>query len=241
MKWSDEGIVIGISSFAEDQARLVILTENSGRQSGLFRVSRKQPTLQLGDRVSATWNARLSEHLGRFQVERLNSPAPRMFEDSWRLWLLQNTCNLMSILPERHPYSNLFEETALFFQALIETNDKESFAYMTLLEKQILADLGFGIDLSVCCVTEIQTNLTYISPKTGRAVSTEAAAPYIDKLLPLPAFWLNESLSAETVSWHEIKSAFIVTGYFWQKWLFNDKQTFPSVRTSIVEYCQKRI
>ncbi|MDP3371401.1 MAG: DNA repair protein RecO [Candidatus Paracaedibacteraceae bacterium] len=239
MKWTDEGIVIGITTFAEDQTRLTLLTAQSGRQSGLFKLSKKQPTLQLGDRVSATWNARLSEHLGRFQIERLSSPAPRMFQDPWRLWLLQNTCSLLAILPDRHPYPTLFEEASLFFHALVSTDNQISFAYMTLLEKRILADLGFGIDLSECCVTHIQSDLTFISPKTGRAVSTIAAQPYLDKLLPLPSFWLDEDLASETLTWHDISAAFTVTGYFWQKWLFNDKQTFPSVRTSIIEYCKK--
>lgn len=240
MKWTDEGIVIGITAFAEDQTRLSLLTAESGRQSGLFRLSKKQPTLQLGDRVSATWNARLSEHLGRFQIDRLSSPAPRMFQDPWRLWLLQNTCSLLAILPDRHPYPIIFEEASLFFHTLTSAKNKTCFAYMTLLEKRILADLGFGIDLSECCVTQTQNELTFISPKTGRAVSTKAAEPYRDKLLPLPSFWLDENLTPETLTWHDISTAFNATSYFLQKWLFNEKQIFPSVRTSIVEYCKNQ-
>ncbi|MES2252838.1 MAG: DNA repair protein RecO [Pseudomonadota bacterium] len=261
MKWSDDGIVLAITPFSEDQARLSLLTRTNGRQSGLFRISRRQAVLQLGDFVAATWNARLSEHLGRFQVERLDSPAPRMFQDSWRLWLLQNACGVMSILPERHSYSLIFEELRSFTRELTTLNDHIAFANMTLLEKLILAELGFGIDLSECCVTQQRANLTFISPKTGRAVSTEAAAPYRDKLLPLPAFWLgadwldgehatlNSAITPaanaatslmHNPAWGEISNAFRVTHYFWQKWLFDDKQTFPAVRTSILGYCRKK-
>jgi DNA repair protein RecO (recombination protein O) len=245
MKWSDEGITLAITPFSEDQARLSLLTRTSGRQSGLFRLSKRQSILQLGDFVSAAWNARLSEHLGRFQIERLDSPAPRMFHDSWRLWLLQNACGLMAYLPERHPYPILFDEMLSFTQTLTTSNDYTAFATMTLLEKLILAELGFGIDLSMCCVTQERKNLTYISPKTGRAVSAGAAAPYVNKLLPLPVFWLNDNLSNSNLTdsnstWDEISKAFQVTHYFWQKWLFEAKHTFPTVRTSIAEYCEKR-
>ncbi|MES2607748.1 MAG: DNA repair protein RecO [Pseudomonadota bacterium] len=240
MKWADEGIVIAITPFSEDQARLSLHTRTSGRQSGLFRLSKRQPTLQLGDFVSATWNARLSEHLGRFQIERLESFAPRMFYDAWRLWLLQNACGLMATLPDRHPYPVIFEELLSFIKELTTSADHMAFMRMTLFEKEILAELGFGIDLSECCVTQERCNLAFISPKTGRAVSAEAAAPYVDKLLPLPAFWLKKDPSKENPAWTEVSNAFHVNHYFWQKWLFNDKQTFPSVRASIIEYCQKK-
>ena len=35
-------------------------------------------------------------------------------------------------------------------------------------------------------------DLVYVSPKTGRAVSREAGAPYKDRLLALPAFLRGE-------------------------------------------------
>ncbi len=240
MKWTDEGVVIAVTPFSEDQARLSLLTQTNGRQSGLFRLSKRQTTLQLGDFVSASWNARLSEHLGRFQIERLDSFAPRLFHDAWRLWLLQNACGLMATLPDRHPYPVIFEELLSLIQALTIATDHVAFMRMTLFEKLILAELGFGIDLSECCVTQIRDNLTFISPKTGRAVSSQAAAPYVDKLLPLPAFWLADELYKQNCTWTEIANALHVTHYFWQKWLFNDKQTFPSVRTSIVAYTGSR-
>ena len=243
MKWSDEGIVLAITPFSEDQARLSLLTHTNGRQSGLFRLSKRHAILQLGDLVAATWNARLSEHLGRFQIEQLDSPAPRMFGDSWRLWLLQNACGLMATLPERHPYPVIFDELRAALQSLTTASDQMAFAHMTWFEKLILAELGFGIDLSECCVTQTREDLTFISPKTGRAVSTGAAAPYREKLLPLPAFWLEADgfrADGSGAGWSEITQAFTATHYFWQKWLFDDKHTFPPVRASIMKYCQKK-
>ena len=139
MKWTDEGIVTAITPFSEDQARVSLITQTNGRQSGLFRLSKRQAALQLGDFVSATWNARLSDHLGRFQVERLDSFAPRLFHDAWRLWLLQNACGLMSALPDRHPYPVIFEELHSFIQKLTTDTDHLAFMRMTLFEKLILS------------------------------------------------------------------------------------------------------
>ena len=50
-------------------------------------------------------------------------------------------------------------------------------------ELALLAELGFGLDLSACVATGSVEDLAYVSPRSGRAVSREAAAPYADKLL----------------------------------------------------------
>ena len=55
-------------------------------------------------------------------------------------------------------------------------------------EKDLLAALGFGLDLGRCAVTGGTTDLAYVSPRTGRAVSRAAGLPYHDKLLALPDF-----------------------------------------------------
>ena len=55
-------------------------------------------------------------------------------------------------------------------------------------ELALLEELGFGIDLSACAATGKTTDLVYVSPNSGRAVSAEAGEPYKDRLLALPAF-----------------------------------------------------
>ena len=55
-------------------------------------------------------------------------------------------------------------------------------------ECDLLAALGFGLDLARCAVSGTNQDLAYVSPRTGRAVSRETGAPYNDKLLPLPRF-----------------------------------------------------
>jgi DNA repair protein RecO (recombination protein O) len=49
-----------------------------------------------------------------------------------------------------------------------------------------------------------------VSPRTGRAVSRVAAAPYRDKLLPLPGFLWRDSPAAR----RDIAAGLALTGYF---------------------------
>ncbi|MEM6745289.1 MAG: DNA repair protein RecO C-terminal domain-containing protein, partial [Pseudomonadota bacterium] len=64
-------------------------------------------------------------------------------------------------------------------------------ALYALWELELLSELGFGLDLSECAATGGNDGLVWISPRSGRAVSAAAGAPYADRLLPLPGFWLG--------------------------------------------------
>ena len=67
MRWTDEGIVLGTKRHGEGNAILELMTRDHGRHLGLVRGgagSRLRPVLQAGNQVSATWQARLDEHLG---------------------------------------------------------------------------------------------------------------------------------------------------------------------------------
>jgi DNA repair protein RecO (recombination protein O) len=90
------------------------------------------------------------------------------------------------LLPEREAHPNLFE-TALFVAGFLDEDDVWPALYVRW-ELALLSELGFGLDLESCAATGASEDLTHVSPKTGRAVSAAAAAPYADRLLPLPRF-----------------------------------------------------
>ena len=56
-------------------------------------------------------------------------------------------------------------------------------AMLVRWELGLLDELGFGLDLGRCAVTGSAEDLTYVSPKTGRAVSRKPAnsigTPYV--------------------------------------------------------------
>src|SRR5271165_7400115 len=78
MEWSDIGIVLGARRHGEANAVVELMTREHGRHLGLVRGgtgSRLRPVLQAGNRVSATWQARLDEHLGHYTIEGLDARA----------------------------------------------------------------------------------------------------------------------------------------------------------------------
>src|SRR5260370_32557108 len=59
-------------------------------------------------------------------------------------------------------------------------------AHLIKFELAMLAELGFGLDLENCAATGETSDLIYVSPKSGGAVSRRAGEPFRDRLLRLP-------------------------------------------------------
>jgi DNA repair protein RecO (recombination protein O) len=62
-----------------------------------------------------------------------------------------------------------------------------------------------------------------VSPKSGRAVSRAAAAPYLDRLLVLPAFVVAEA----DASTSDVAGAFRLTGHFLDMHVWMPRQVDP--------------
>lgn len=212
MQWTDEGIVLGAKRHGEANAILELMTCEHGRHLGLVRGgfgSRLKPVLQAGNTVSASWRARLDEHLGNYTVEGLSLRAASFFSASHAIYGVTHLAGLMRLLPERDPHAGLYHALD---EILGHLDDAVLAAPMVVrFELQLLSELGFGLDLEKCVVTGASGDLVYVSPKSGRAVSRSAGEPWSDKMLRLPAF-LRER-DAMPIG-HDLADGFALTGYF---------------------------
>jgi len=214
MHWTDEGIVLGAKRQGESNAILELMTREHGRHLGLVRGAagrRLRPVLQPSNRVEVTWRARLDEHLGHYTVEGLDLAAARFLDFSHALYGVTHLAALCRLLPERDPHPHVF---AALDRILGELADARRIAArVARFELQLLSELGFGLDLDRCAATGARTELIYVSPRTGRAVSRAAGLPWRDQLLRLPAF-LSEPQDAAAASAQDIADGFALTGYF---------------------------
>jgi DNA repair protein RecO (recombination protein O) len=198
MDWQDRGLIIGVRKHGETSVILEVLTEAHGRHMGLVRGGRSramQPILQTGNSVDITWRARLEEHLGTFVVEGERLRAAHLMQSALGLHGLHHLAGLLRLLPERDPHPDLWR----FADLLADRLDDAALAPVLMLrfELALLAELGFGLDLTECTLTGATEDLVYVSPKSGRAVTRIAGEPWRDRLLPLPNFLLVEDNEAD--------------------------------------------
>ncbi len=210
--WRDEGFVLASRAFGETSVILEVFTPSMGRHAGVVRggASRKQtPHLQPGAQLDVAWKARLNEHLGAFTIEPLRSRTALAMSDRLSLAGLNGVCALLSsVLPEREPHIELYQRSEQLLD-LLGQPDLWPLAYLRW-EQALLTDLGFALDLSQCAASGSTDHLTYVSPKSGRAVSHDAAGDWADRLLPLPPVLAGDGDASAS----EIVKALGTTGWF---------------------------
>ena len=81
----------------------------------------------------------------------------------------------MRLLPERDPHGALYD--ALDDDSRPARRCGLAAPMVVRFELQLLAELGFGLDLTQCAATGASDDLIYVSPKSGRAVSRAAGEP----------------------------------------------------------------
>jgi len=244
MEWSDRAIVLGVRKHGETSVIAELFTRERGRHLGLVhggRSRKMRPVLQPGNSVFVTWRARLDEHLGQFRIEPDKLRAARLMENAHGIYALQTLASHARLLPERDAHLALFET----LEIVLENLDQADIAaeMVVRFELVILEELGFGLDLSACAATGAKNNLLYVSPKSGRAVSGEAGKPWLDKMLPLPAFLLERDMERiDSAPLDEIEAGFTLTAYFLHRHVHGPRELKPPPeRESLIKAVARKL
>lgn len=201
-----QALVLGTRPLSEHAFITSLFTAEYGRYLGVVK-SKTAP--QPGSFVQARWQARLSEHLGTYYLEPEQNPAILYMDDKKRLACILSLCSILNeLLPERQAFPEFYQKIMSFFNQL---NEKDVIAHYIQIEFDLLSALGFGLDTSACAGGGDASDLAYISPKTGRAVSREKGMPYHTRLLLLPPFLWKKSARIEP---NDLTDGLHLTGYF---------------------------
>jgi DNA repair protein RecO (recombination protein O) len=239
MQWSEEAVVLAVRRHGETSAIADVLTRAHGRHLGLVRGGRSRksrPVLQPGNLVLASWRARLEDQLGTFTVEPVEMRAAGLMSDPFKLAGLSTLTGLSQVLPEREPHPRLYDALAVALAAL--DDDAVWPAVLVRYELGLLDELGFGLDLTCCAATGATDDLAYVSPRSGRAVSAAAGAPYRDRLFALPAF-LRQPDAGPPMP-HEVVAGLRLTGHFLHRHVLQPRDlAAPGARALVIERLAK--
>lgn len=224
MHIATEAIVCAVFAHGEHGTVARLLTPRDGLQPGFVRGGRSRrlrPVLLAGNVVAADFRARTDAQLAALTVELIHSRAVLHAEPLPAAAIDWVTALTATTLPEGQPYPQLHAALGGVLAAIEAAPAARGWATaLVRYELLLLAELGFGLDLSTCVATGARDELAFVSPKSGAAVSRPAGAPYADRLLPLPPF-VQEGGAAE---WGEIFDGLRLTGHFLSRDLLTDRR-----------------
>jgi DNA repair protein RecO (recombination protein O) len=237
-----DAIVLATRAHGEHGLVVRALTRDDGVRPGYVRGGRSRrigPVLQPGNAVRGEWRARTEEQLPALTVELLHSLGPLHAEPLAAAGIEWVTALPATALPEAQPYPRLFDGVQGMLGAIeASPNARGWAAALVRYELLVLAELGFGLDLSACVVTSARDDLVFVSPRSGGAVSRTGGSGYEAALLPLPSFLLT----AEPASGQEIVQGLRLTGHFLARDVMTDRRAEPlAARTRLVDRIKRAV
>ena len=210
LKITDNAIFLNKRRHGESGIIITVFCKQNGKLLGYARSWSNHAFYQSGMMVNINWQARNDQNLGNISIESSDGNYQQMLKCPQKAMVIQTICNYLSnLLPDHDPHLELYEMFLDCRDNLL--NNQSPLRVLVDLERVLLSALGFGFDLSSCAKTGQKTELSFISPKTGRAVSLGAGLPYQHLLFTMPQFWINNKTIANDV---DIDNALKITGYF---------------------------
>lgn len=238
MDWDAPAVILDVRPYNEADALVILMTELHGAHRGLARggLSRRHASLWMpGNLIQARWVARLSDQLGTLTAELVHPGAALAMHDPLRLAILSSACAVAEgALPEREPHPIVFGGLVGLLANL--GTDPAPLETLIRWEATLLAELGYGLDLAACAVTgQTVTGRSnaphFVSPRTGRAVSANAAGDWAGRLFPLPRVLLGGTDDA--TGWCD---ALRITGHFLARDAFGHQhRPLPAARAMLFD------
>lgn len=243
MEWEEPGILLETRPYAEADLIVAVLTAGHGLHKGLVRggQSRRQVALwQSGNLLALRWVGRLADQLGSMSGEMVQAIAPGAMEEALSLALLRAACAVTAgSLAEHETHAAVFAGL-LHLLPRIATHHATP-ADLAAYELILLGGLGYGLDLSACAVTGATQGLAYVSPRTGRAVTEDAAGTWRDRLLKLPPF-LRPGANDPASSAEDWRDALRLTGHFLERDAFgHHHRPLPEARLHLYQMIEARL
>ena len=224
MHLTTTAIVCALRQHGEHGVVARLMTAEAGLVPGYVRGGRSRrlrPILVPGNLVAAEFRARSEEQLATLTVELVTSRAPLLGEPLAAAAIEWSCALTATVLSDQHPYPRIHQALDGLLSAIEAAPSVRGWAAaLVRYEMLLLAEMGFGLDLSRCAASGTTEDLIWVSPKSGMAVSRAAGEPYADKLLALPTF-IVEGGSAD---WDDIFAGLRLTGHFLERDLLEGRR-----------------
>ena len=195
MQFSGEGYIIKLRNQGEKSLIATLVCPEHGKIVGFINGAHSKRGLgiyQLGNYISFNAYARVAENMLSLKgVELVEAHTADFMLNTDKIEALSSLCRLLDVcVAENDNLGRFYKVVKDFFKHI---NDDNWLVYYSYFEYYLLDFLGVGLDISECAVTGKTEGLSYVSPKTGRAVCEEIGAPYKDKLYAYPQYIVDKN------------------------------------------------
>jgi DNA repair protein RecO (recombination protein O) len=242
MEWKDSGIILSMTPLGERSHTITLMTEKHGLSRGLYK--QKLKGITVGSFVDGSWYGRLSGQLGTFSLEITHAPIGLCFQKPIICSMAHSMLEwLPKVLGVNDPQPFLYHTLK---DALLGLAYHHHPVFYIYFETVLLKHFGCSFNWDACAVTRQKDGLNYVSPITGRAVTSEGAGIYEDRLLALPSFlrqMICQNMSTQDflatyplLTDTEIFQSLRLTGHFIAMYILKEHhRNFPFSRTRLIE------
>ncbi len=239
MQFSGEGYIIKLRNQGEKSLIATLVCPEHGKIVGFINGAHSKRGLgiyQLGNYISFNAYARVAENMLSLKgVELVEAHTADFMLNTDKIEALSSLCRLLDVcVAENDNLGRFYKEVKDFFKHI---NDDNWLVYYSYFEYYLLDFLGVGLDISECAVTGKTEGLSYVSPKTGRAVCEEIGAPYKDKLYAYPQYIVDKNYRPKRA---EVANLLAMTGGFLTKnFLAGHNLQLPEKRANLLNIVKK--
>jgi DNA repair protein RecO (recombination protein O) len=216
-------IIVAVMPHGEHGAVVRVLSADDGLVAAYVpggRSRSQRPVLQAGNGVAVRLKARSPGALPTAAVELTRARTALATGRATAAAVEYLTALVATVLDDGVAVPRLYAALDAVLDAMALADGAEQArvwqAGVVRFELLLLAELGFGLDVSSCAATGVaaaDADLAFVSPKSSHAVGRAAGAPYAAKLLPLPAFLVNGGAASAG----DIAAGFQTTGWFLER------------------------
>lgn len=209
-------IILKTKAHGESAFVVTAFSGELGKVRGLVRGGRKKRVdLEICNIVNLEQTRRLETQLGTLKIEPVFSPSSTLFSDHLRLQVLHYLAEVLDkVLQEEQPHHKLFSAAEALLCSL---KQGDLWQRITFFELQLLASVGFGLSLNEAEAVRGEGDnspLTFVSPKSGRAVSLTKGQPYAAQMFRLPTVLGGEKLPENVAEMQDFIDVFSLSGHF---------------------------
>ena len=231
--WEDEALVLSSINYSETSLILKVFTKEYGVKSGLVRGGKRNKNIYIyesGNHIKIAWKGRNENALGAFTCELISSNSVLFTKDKLKFLAVLSILNLIEFcLLENDKEELLFDETLHLLNHIL--NQPAWLKKYVFWEKLLLERVGFGLQLTKCVISGRNTNLDYVSPKTGNAISKGCAGDWKHRLLVLPKFLIRNDIATK----NDILNGLIITSKFLNKFALSIGKKIPFTREHFID------